>query len=274
MPVTPRQRQLLEPHPRRSRSQLSMGILHHYLCPTLTLRIMSAVGRDRFRAGAGCCRGSAFIGARCICGEGCALRPAHSNHEVQEAVLALAAGALRAEHAHAWSTFDRAWPAVERFVRARLTRASLSVALLQDCGQNVFARVWAFRLNYRGASEGEFWKWIRQICDNERRRIQERSARAAAHEVAPDPSEVSLTSPITDGSPNEAMLREAVVALRECVGRLPPDGAGVIRLLYGSPALSERAAAEVLGVSASTVHKLKVDALERLSRCMESRGFE
>jgi RNA polymerase sigma factor (sigma-70 family) len=194
----------------------------------------------------------------------------------QSAARALAEGTLRGVESEAWQHFVVAWPLIERFIRARLVAKRLSHRLLEDCGQNVFTRVWVFRKTYRGASEAEFWAWLRSICDNERRRTQSRERRtptpgergagtAGGPPALADPAELP---------PAQVASREAFAVLRECLERLDAKHRKVIELVYFRPQLSERAAAEVLGWSASNVHKVKTEALRRLLRCLRRKGSE
>ena len=186
----------------------------------------------------------------------------------QHAVLALAAGELRADPRCAWSAFEVAWPAIERFVRARLLFAGLQQGLLEDCGQNVFLRVWYFRTAYRGTDEAAFWSWIGRICDNERYRIVGREQRRVAAESPALDSEPSTT----DDPGVQLHGREALFALHECLLSLPADQRRIIELVCLAPAMSERAAAAAVGCSAANVHRVKSLALTALRDCLTRKG--
>ena len=184
------------------------------------------------------------------------------------AVLRLAEGGLRSESDDAWLWFQQAWPTLERFVYRRLTTARLAPALLADCGQNVFVRIWRFRGQYRGTTEAEFWAWVRTISDNEHRRILTRSARSA-HEIGDGGEAAASAEATTAIDPTASALHsEALHGLRNCLNQLDAELRTVVALLYFPPNLSERAAAALLGVGATTVHKRKIEALRRLAGCL------
>lgn len=190
-------------------------------------------------------------------------------------IASLASGELRGEEGAAWGQFEAAWPALERFVRVRLITAGLSGRLLEDCGQEVFRRVWTYRTGYQGTTEAEFWRWLRQICDNERRRILGREAARAAASLGDgrpeDASRIPLTSP--GDTVDTTMLNEELAGLRECLRDLESQRRQVIELAYFDPVLPERSIAELLGCSPSNVHKLKVEGLRLLQACLARRGI-
>lgn len=193
----------------------------------------------------------------------------------QASVLALAAGRLRAEPQSSWELFQAAWPLLQRYVVLRLAGGGLSGDRLGDCAQNAFVRIWAHRRSYRGSSEGEFWKWITRICDNERFRFTRRSAR---HDLAADGMPAAAPNPGLAGSiapdVDTVELDDACLALRACLAGLAPLEAEVVQIIYFEPALSERAAAQLLDLSPATVHKLKVQALASLAACLRSKGID
>lgn len=192
------------------------------------------------------------------------------------AVESLACGALRGPRDEAWRLFRVAWPLMERFVKARLVREKIAWNLLEDCGQNVFTRVWRYRCGYRGETEGQLWKWIRTIADNERKRMQGREAARPAHVSLLGDGEDIARNPAAadDDSLRKTIDAEQAAALRDCLSQLDEKHRSVIELAYFPPALSERAAAEVLGWSASNIHKIKTDAQRKLLRCLRSKGID
>lgn len=188
---------------------------------------------------------------------------------------ALAEGKLRGDDAEAWRLFGDVWLTLERFVRMSLLSRGLPKRFLSDCGQEVFARVWRFRKGYRGVSEGEFWRWIRQICDNERRRIMGREAARASVPLDGDNREGCGGAPANpDETFERATLNEQLSVLHECMRGLDASRRRVIDLAYLESALTERAIAELIGCSSSSAHKLKVEGLRLLADCLARHGFQ
>ncbi len=188
---------------------------------------------------------------------------------------ALAEGKLRGDDAEAWRLFGDVWLALERFVRTRLLGRGLPKRLLSDCGQEVFARVWRFRKGYRGTTEGEMWRWIRQICDNERRRILAReAARAGVPAGMADRDGPGEAAPATtDETFEQTTLNEQLSVLHECMRGLDAGRRRIIELAYLESALTERAIAELIGCSSSSAHKLKVEGLRLLAACLARHGI-
>jgi RNA polymerase sigma factor (sigma-70 family) len=191
-------------------------------------------------------------------------------------IESLARGELRAEQNAAWKLFEAAWPTLERFVRVRLMVAGLPENLVADCGQEVFTRVWKFRTSYQGTTEAEFWRWLQQICDNERRRCLGRRAGRMVGSLADGDSEEGRHREATnpDRAAGTLALREELAALRDCLEELDSNRRQVIDLAYFDPALSERAIAAVLGCSPSNVHKLKMEGLRQLQACLARKGIK
>ena len=167
------------------------------------------------------------------------------------------------------------WLTLERFVRTRLIGGGLQKRLLSDCGQEVFARVWRFRKGYRGTTEGEFWRWVRQICDNERRRILGReAARAGGPTRMADLQGRGEAVPATpDETFKQTTLNEQLSVLHECMRGLDASRRRVIDLAYLESALTERAIAELIGCSSSNAHKIKVEGLRLLAACLARHGI-
>jgi RNA polymerase sigma factor (sigma-70 family) len=189
----------------------------------------------------------------------------------QDAVLTLASGRLRAEPQQSWELFQSAWPILERYVCLRLANGGLAGDRLGDCAQEVFVRVWSHRRSYRGSSEGEFWKWITRICDNERFRFLRRgaaSAIAAPLDSSHDPA--ATAAPVGHGIERG----DASVALLACLRQLAPLESRIVQLIYFEPAISERATAQLLDLSPATVHKLKMQALAVLAQCLQAKGID
>lgn len=193
----------------------------------------------------------------------------------QEAVLTLAAGRLRVEPRQSWDLFQLAWPLLERYVALRLMSGGLAGDQLGDCAQNAFVRIWAHRRSYRGRSEGEFWKWITRICDNERFRFMRRAARHDVPNATRAPLELTPDPAATAAPIGHAIERDDTsVALRDCLRTLPPLELRIVQIIYFEPSLSERAAAQLLDLSPATVHKFKVQALTALAECLRARGID
>lgn len=190
-------------------------------------------------------------------------------------VQSLAAGALRAADDEAWTLIRVAWPTLERFVRVRLIYGGLQAEYWEDCGQEVFTRVWRFRKSYHGTSEPEFWRWMRQICDNERRRLLRREAprRTEALPAAPDGDCDDRIQTEASEMVNAAALSEELLALRDCLRDLDTRWRSVIELIYFEPGLSERAIAEIFDCSPSNVHRLKIEGLRHQAACLGRKGI-
>lgn len=186
----------------------------------------------------------------------------------------LAAGALGGPDCVAWPAFERAWMSLERFVAIRLRRSGWPPDQIEDCGQNVFSRVWQYRRTFRGETEGQFWSWVLTICDNEVRRMAERGRGRPSM----FPSSPELSSEGSEGrEPNPdatAALEEELRRLRTCLSRLDEKQRMVIELTYFEPALTERAAAALLAISPSYVHKIKAKSLALLEDCLRQKGVE
>lgn len=191
------------------------------------------------------------------------------------AVERLAHGGLRGDADTAWRLMQSAWTLLERFVLGRLSITRAPPLWRSDCGQNVFVRIWMFRHGYRGASEAEFWTWIRRICDNERRRIQSRQRMERLAFPSWSADGPSSSPPLSSADPLEdAAMGEALRRLKDCLILLPDRHQRIIAWTYFPPELSERAIAVLLGVSPSRVHKLKTDALGQLRECMRQHDTE
>jgi RNA polymerase sigma factor (sigma-70 family) len=190
-------------------------------------------------------------------------------------IASLAAGTLRGSERSAWKLFEAAWPMLERFVHVRLITRGLPEKLLADCGQEVFTRVWRFRTSYQGATEAEFWRWLRQICDNERRRILRREAARETGSLSNlDPVETGCApTRKQDDAISTTLLNEELVGLQECLHELESGRRRVIELAYFDPVLPERSIAELLGCSPSNVHRLKVEGLRLLQACLARKGI-
>jgi len=190
----------------------------------------------------------------------------------QQAVCDLATGCLRTSPDAAEELLRRGSAVLERFIRVRLLSRKLPLRLLEDCGQNVLTRVWQFRASYRGSSQAEFWRWLQQICDNERRRILEREARRT---MAPL-SEEDNAEPVQHATSTldaAAALTEELAALKDCLAHLDEKYRRVIELTYFPPALPERAIAQMLECSPANVHKLKDQGLGLLLACLGRKGI-
>jgi RNA polymerase sigma factor (sigma-70 family) len=189
-----------------------------------------------------------------------------------DALARLAAGGLRAGPDEAWLWLEAAWRPVERFVRARLLSRHLSAGQLEDCGQNVFVRVWQFRSSYRGTTEAEFWRWLTQICDNERRRLGQREGRRAMASL-PLEDEAPPGEQVGADAADAANRREELAAVRLCLDELDDKRRRVLELVYFDPELPERAIAELLECSPANVHKLKVEGLRLIQACLGRKGI-
>ena len=204
-----------------------------------------------------------------------------ANYDPDRAILRLARGEIAGPPRGAWQLMDHAWPSLTRFVQQRLVYRGAPERSVQDCGQNVFRRVWKYRKGYRGATEAEWWAWVRRITDNELRRYMssegrhpltqtdlEARAGVAEDESLEPGSNVDRSEPTVDA----VIDHESADEIRDCLGRLPKLHRKIVELIYLRGELSERAVAGLLDCSPSYVHKVKSQAIEKLRRCMESKG--
>ena len=197
------------------------------------------------------------------------------DRQAHNAAHELAEGALRGPAEAAWRTVERAWGPLERFVRARLLARGLPLGALSDCGQHIFTRVWTHRRQYRGGTEGEFWSWMRRICDNERLRWLEREARRRERfESLVEPDQQTAPAGRAADPPLALLNEERTAALQDCLLRLNERQREVLELTYFDPELPERAIAELLDCSRAYVHKLKAAGLRNLRACLERKGVE
>lgn len=189
----------------------------------------------------------------------------------------LAGGGLSGGERHAWELLERAWPEVLGRIEVFLRSRRLAADLMEDCGQAVLVRVWRFRTGYRGSSTAELSAWMHRIASNEAARAQRTTSRelalssASAVAVAPDPLE---ELPDTRPTPQDLVQSgDELTALEQCLEGLDERMRGVVELLFASEPISEREAAEVLGVSKSYVNVLRQKALAALARCLGKKGI-
>jgi len=205
----------------------------------------------------------------------------------QTVIESLASGGLGG-HPHAvWNLIEASWPMLQRFVLRRLCHGGIRRNMLEDCGQIIMERVWRFRKTYKGSSEGEFWNWLKRICDNERIRLEMKEEKQPVRQAdlsgassaggTKDSENETLERIVTthvDPIIDDVEMQESLSALRECLDGLEERHLKVIELLFFRAELTERAAAEVMDCSAAYVHKLKVQGIEDLRQCLESKGID
>ncbi len=201
-----------------------------------------------------------------------------------DAIVRLAHGEIGGTPTDAWRLIDRAWPSLTRFVQQRLRAKGAPRESVSDCAQNVFRRVWKYRRSYRGATESEWWGWLRMITDNEMRRILVAEGRQPTPQSDFErPGEDEASDGFGDAPPDASFVNptldsvlgdETALEIHDCLSRLPAQHRKVVELIYLRGELTERAVAEVIECSASYVHKLKSQAIERLRRCMEKKGID
>jgi RNA polymerase sigma factor (sigma-70 family) len=203
--------------------------------------------------------------------------------DAEEALVELASGALRGPVGRAWSTFDRAWPALLRRLATAQRALGVRAELRDECGQAVLARVWKGRAGYRGGNAAELASWIHTICRREHVRLLEslaRNPRPASDLADHDPDddlrntlpEAERTTGRAASPSSVAQRRDTLRALEDCIARLDADLREVVELLYSPDAPTERDVAAILGCSKSQVNVLRQRALRVLTGCMNRKG--
>lgn len=198
----------------------------------------------------------------------------------------LATGGLRAPPERALDLFQEAWPALEGLLSKYLAVLRVSTNLREDCGQEALWRVWSNRVKYNGQSRSELLGWIYRITENVHHDLIRKEARAPVAGVDPGGLEEPrgsranpafrarlATAPEGDPTAQAAEDADTLQALEACVAELDAKLQRVVDLLYHPPELTEREAARALGISKTYVNKLKDEALDKVSRCLEKKGI-
>lgn len=192
-----------------------------------------------------------------------------------QALEELAQGALRVSPGKAWGLFDRAWPELEERIARFVRSLRLAQEFQEDCGQNTLLRVWKGRESYRGNCLDDLYAWTYRITRNEGMRLVESASRRPSRE-ADGRNEMSLDGfsgrEPTDGE--AVQQQEEARALELCIAGLDERAQGLVDLLYGDSAPSERAVASMLDISKSYVNTLRQAALAALKRCLEGKGIQ
>jgi len=153
-------------------------------------------------------------------------------------------------------------------VRAYLRRCGFADADVDDLAQDVFVRAWR-SLRTFDLSRPTAGPWLGAIARNVARRAWGRRARVV--DFDPDLAEVVLAAADADPRPR-VESRESDAALGDCVDRLPPDLARLVRLRYVD-GLTTRALAAAVDMAEATV-RLRLDEAKRLlEKCLESKGM-
>jgi RNA polymerase sigma-70 factor (ECF subfamily) len=151
-------------------------------------------------------------------------------------------------------------------IRAYFRRRGFAEARAADLTHEVFCRVLR-SLGTFDPERGSFAQWISAIARNAARKAWRR--RADADGFDPALAEQVL---VTDEPPDRvAERRERLDALDDCVRRLPPDLARIVRLRYVE-GRTTRGIAAVERVAEATVRLRLDEARELLRRCMREKG--
>jgi len=138
-----------------------------------------------------------------------------------------------------------------------------------DLAQEVFARVFDKRRDFRAASKFSTWLWriaVNRCCDELRRPAN----RAATESLDDENSTVVLDINVADArTPREALARQEEAELvRQALMQLPENYRAVLVLRHYEN-LKLREIAEVLELPEGTVNSRMAEALVQLTRLLE-----
>jgi RNA polymerase sigma factor (sigma-70 family) len=141
-----------------------------------------------------------------------------------------------------------------------------------EISQKVLIRVYLYAGSATFPSELKLWSWVYTITAREVYKHWGRKTPLQLREDALLGLEAQPTSPRDDPA-NQAAEAEAVEAVGDCLGRLPP---GERLPLVGTlvQGLSFRRAAAVHGLSLGQFKHRHETAMEKVRDCMRAKGFE
>ena len=160
---------------------------------------------------------------------------------------------------------------VERWrekIRALCIRMTGNVPLGEDLAQDVFARVFEKRREFRGASKFSTWLWRIAVnrCYDEMRRP---AHRAKTESLDDENATVVLDIVMEARTPrDELAAREEAEMVRQALMQLPENYRAVLVLRHYEN-LKLREIAEVLEVPEGTVSSRMAEALTQLTRLLE-----
>jgi len=154
-------------------------------------------------------------------------------------------------------------------IRQLCIRMTGNIPLGDDLAQEVFARVFEKRREFRGASKFSTWLWRIAVnrCYDEMRRP---ATRATTESLDDDRSTVVLDINVADArTPRDSLEdREEAELVRQALLNLPEHYRAVLVLRHYEN-LKLREIAEVLGLPEGTVCSRMAEALAQLSRQLE-----
>jgi RNA polymerase sigma-70 factor, ECF subfamily len=160
---------------------------------------------------------------------------------------------------------------VERWrekIRALCIRMTGNVPLGEDLAQDVFARVFEKRREFKGASKFSTWLWriaVNRCYDEMRRPVN----RATSESLDDENATVVLDIVMEARTPrDELAAREEAEMVRQALMQLP-ENYRVVLVLRHYENLKLREIAEVLEVPEGTVSSRMAEALTQLTRLLE-----
>jgi RNA polymerase sigma-70 factor (ECF subfamily) len=160
---------------------------------------------------------------------------------------------------------------VERWrekIRALCIRMTGNVPLGEDLAQDVFARVFEKRREFRGASKFSTWLWriaVNRCYDEMRRPVN----RATTESLDDENATVVLDIVMEARTPREQLAaQEEAELVRQALMKLPENYRAVLVLRHYEN-LKLREIAEVLEVPEGTVSSRMAEALTQLTRLLE-----
>src|SRR5688572_5559236 len=160
---------------------------------------------------------------------------------------------------------------VERWrekIRALCIRMTGNVPLGEDLSQDVFARVFEKRREFKGASKFSTWLWriaVNRCYDEMRRAVN----RANTESLDDENATVVLDIVMEARTPREELAaREEAEMVRRALMQLPENYRAVLVLRHYEN-LKLREIAEVLEVPEGTVSSRMAEALTQLTRLLE-----
>ena len=152
-------------------------------------------------------------------------------------------------------------------VQLYFVRSGFTAADAEDLSQEAFIRFFRSLKSF-DPQRGQLRTWLGAIARNVARRRW--AARTAESQYDPQLAENMFAS--IDNPGDESAFREYRQAVNKCLGLLPEDLAGMVRLRYVQ-GLSTRGVAAETGMPEATVRLRLAEALALLQRCLRSKGI-
>jgi RNA polymerase sigma-70 factor (ECF subfamily) len=152
-------------------------------------------------------------------------------------------------------------------IMAYFLRSGFARPDAEDLTQETFLRAFRGLAGFE-AARGRFWPWLAAIARNVARDAF--AHRRPAAEFDPELAELSLAQPAEQD--RQAQLREDMAGLEDCLAKLPPELAHLVRLRYVT-GLTTRGVAEQARLAEATVRLHLEQARSQLERCMKLKGL-